>query len=554
MNHSTAPLLIIGAGVNGVAIAREMLLNNQPVVIVDRADLASGASAYNSRLIHGGLRYLEYAEYDLVRESLAERDRLLEHASHLVKPLELFIPCQNRWGGVWAAAKRFLGRPVGKSTTGRGWWLVRIGLAMYDRYTRRGQLPQSQSCKVGDPHAPPVAADRYRWFCSYHDAQVQFPERLVLAQLADCRKLAAEKQLDFQLLTYHHVRRQGDQFEIMPIEHRSATAESRQPITISPAAIVNATGASVDDSLQQIKVDSKQLIGGTKGSHLITRQAPLCEALSKGAIYAEATDGRPVFLLPFGDAVLIGTTDIPFEGDPANAVASQQEIDYLITAVNQIFPQVGLTNDDIDQHYCGVRPLPYVAAASTSSITRRHSLHRHAEISPPLFSVIGGKLTTARQLAEDVASEVLPALDRAVLTTTRQRPLPGNPSADNAFQNWADSAGIAPEHARRIWQLCGSEAQRLTLTDAGNATAYPQHPFPPGFVRGVIREEWPRHLTDLVERRLMLVYDPHLSEAQLGWLTELLVEEGLVPAEHVQQEVADCISRLESMFGKRVIQ
>ena len=184
MTESRGPVLILGAGINGCALARELALNGLSLVVVDTADVAGGTTAYSSRLIHGGLRYLEYGEFDLVRESLAERGRLLRLAPQFVRPLELFVPIRHRLTGLGQSIRRFMGWDVGAgSTSDRGLWLVRMGLWMYDLFARDRSLPKHRIVSIAA--GPQVDAHRYRWLAAYYDAQVAFPERLTLALLAD---------------------------------------------------------------------------------------------------------------------------------------------------------------------------------------------------------------------------------------------------------------------------------------------------------------------------------------------------------------------------------
>ena len=187
------PVLILGAGINGAAIARELLLNRVPVCVVDTADICSGATAFSSRLIHGGLRYLEHGELDLVRESLAERTRLLRLAPQFVKPLRLFIPTRKRFSGLVRAARSFLGRTSNPTPrpVPRGFWLVRMGLWLYDTYAKDPQLPRRSVHRLDDVHVPRVDAGKYRWLSSFYDAQIVYPERFVLALLEDARRLGA---------------------------------------------------------------------------------------------------------------------------------------------------------------------------------------------------------------------------------------------------------------------------------------------------------------------------------------------------------------------------
>jgi glycerol-3-phosphate dehydrogenase len=530
------------------------VLNRVPVVLVDTADVAFGTTAYSSRLIHGGLRYLEYGEFSLVRESLAERNRLLRLAPQFVRPLQLAIPVGKRTGGWMSSIRRFLGGHA--PATERGAWLVRAGLGFYDLYARDSHLPRHAAARVGAAGSLPVDPHRYRWLCTYWDAQMLYPERFVVALVEDARALADEHGVDFALYTYHRVRLVRDCVEIHP-----AGDEAGEPVrSVQPAAIVNATGAWVDLTLTQLQVITRQLIGGTKGSHFLTFHRALAEALGGQGVYAEAEDGRPVFILPWDQGTLVGTTDLPFTGDPAEAVATAAELDYLLGVVRQLFPQIDLTRDDVHVHYAGVRPLPQTGGAAPASVTRRHWMEEHLGGSVPMYSIIGGKLTTCRSLAERSAATILQRLGRSPLGNSRQRPIPGGQSypADEterqaAWQRLADRFRLPLDSVRSLWALCGSRTESM-LADLDDVPGpfLADTPLPKSFVRWVIRHEWVVTLDDLIERRLMLLYDPNVSRATLGELAGLLAESGKLPAADADAAVSATCRRLRDHFGKRL--
>jgi glycerol-3-phosphate dehydrogenase len=253
-------------------------------------------------------------------------------------------------------------------------------------------------------------------------------------------------------------------------------------------------------------------MGGTKGSHLVCTSAKLRAALEHGGLYAEARDGRPVFVLPFGPLSLVGTTDLPFHGDPAAAVADADEIDYLLSTVNNLMPQVRLSSDDILLHYSGVRPLPASDPSRPAAITRRHWMQEHTDAPLPMYSIIGGKLTTCRSLAEEATDTLLSRLALPRIKSTRDRPI-----SDKLNEVYEDFA------------------------------------FPPDSVRRVIREEWVQRLDDLVERRLMLLYDPKLSLGRLHELAELMVAEGRLPPTEVATAVEFVLERLKTHFGRVIV-
>ncbi len=556
MPEHAQTVLILGAGINGCALARELALNGVSVWIVDTADIASGATSGSSRLIHGGLRYLEYGEFDLVKESLAERNRLLRLAPQFVRPLRLWIPAENRFGGMVSAVGRFFGwswwpqprRPRGSA-------LIRAGLMFYDAYTQDATLPKSTTGSARAADAPHVDQQHYRRLSSYYDGQVEFPERLVLSMLADARQLSSERGLDFRLFNYHRASLVGDTVEIRP------TDEARQDnpqVSLKPALIVNATGAWVDETLAQLHVPAERLMGGTKGSHLFSFSARLKEQLAGQGIYAEARDGRPIFVTPLADTVLIGTTDMPFDGTPETAQATEQEIRYLLDSTNAILPGARLEPVDVNFHYSAVRPLPYAHARTTGAITRRHFFVEHEHTPMPIFSVVGGKLTTMRSLAEQAAADVLQHFGRTPTANSRERPFPGSEDyptspggVEAAIDQIAARTGYPSAGVREGWILLGTRCEPV-LSQSHDRELLPDSDVPVALVRWSIAEEHVHSIADLVERRLMLLYHERLTRACLRRLAELLAEQGRMPPNEVEAATESAVARLAGHFGKSV--
>ncbi|TML14488.1 MAG: glycerol-3-phosphate dehydrogenase/oxidase [Actinobacteria bacterium] len=519
LNQNPAPVLILGAGINGAALARELALNGLGVVLVDTRDIASGATANSSRLIHGGLRYLEHGDFPLVRESLAERTRLLRLAPHFVRPLRLFIPVRNRFGGVVTAARRFIGlhdRSHSDRVLHRGLWTLRLGLWMYDRYARESTLPGHASHRSTDAGIVPVDRSKYPWVCSFSDAQILFPERFTLALLRDAEEIAAGTGAEFRVLTYHEAMLVGRTVNIT----RVATSET--VLEFQPSVIVNATGAWVDQTLEALQVESKRQMGGTKGSHFITNHRRLCDLLDGRAVYTEAGDGRPIFILPFvNQMTLIGTTDELFEGDPADATATPEELEYLVAAVNEVFPGLALTVDDVRLHYAGVRPLPFSNTADTGAISRRHSIEPNTHCEVPLYSLIGGKLTTCRSLAEEAADIILRRLRIERAANSRERPIEERePALVATSVAWSNSQS--------------NTASSQTL--AGTGISFDA-------IKRVIEHEWVTSLADLAERRLMLIYHPALRREALEQLADLLIDAGLLTSAERNDAVNTIVAR-----------
>jgi glycerol-3-phosphate dehydrogenase len=565
-------IVVLGAGINGAAIARELALSGVGVVVVDGDDLASGATAWSTRLIHGGLRYLEYGEIGLVRESLAERNRLVRLAAHLVRPLPFYLPVAGRWGGLWAAAARLAGweslARAWRGRRGRGSWAVGIGLSLYDLLSAGAGWPRHRMVRAGGAGRPQIDTRGFPLAGLYDDAQLLFPERFTVELLVDAREIAAATGARFEVCTHRRVQCGPDgMLRIGP------PPGGGSPLEIRPDAIVNATGAWVDRTLEGMfpggeGAAGRRLIGGTKGSHLVVRCPPLRAALADYGVYAEAADGRPVFVLPFGpELVLVGTTDIPYVGDPAAARADDAEIGYLLAAVTRLFPTVAIRRDHVQQHYSGVRPLPFVGGdpRSPAGVTRRHLVVRHEGASVPLWSIVGGKLTTCRSLAETTAATVLGSLGEAVRGTSRERPLPGNcegparATAVRACRDLAEQAGvpraIAEAAAERTVALFGTRATAIWSESRGHDSAG-------RLIRGVclpraavgfcVRDEWATTLEDLIERRLMLSFHEALSREALTDVAESLSAAGGLAPDRVTAAVDGCVARLEERYGRNV--
>lgn len=562
-------VLILGAGINGCSVARDLVLNGVGAWVVDKHDIASGATSRSSRLIHGGLRYLEYGDFRLVRESLAERATLLEMAPHLVEPLRLYIPIAQRSGGLLQSAARFLQATRSKALSRlasalvrpsvRGLWTVEIGLWLYDYFASDPTTPRHSIHKVSESGVPRVDRARYRWLCSYSDAQMRFPERYCVALLQDTRKIAAETNVDFRLFTYSKVASTRGSLEI--------STSNGEVVRCQTPLVINATGAWGDLTLGELRVPSHRLFGGTKGSHFITHQQALKAALGRAGVYAEAADGRLIFVLPFGDAVLVGTTDERFEESPDRAVASDEELNYLVSTVNQLFPDVRLSRSDVTLTYSGVRPLPYVAAGAEGSISRDHSVEVSSWDGIPVLTLVGGKLTTARAFGELVANEVFQRLSITRSATTVARPVPGEegiPGDDARREKFYDD--VAAEfhsnaaQVRAMWALCGSRVKDFLESQSRGATdpqqgdrALSGSVLPRSFVQWIIENEWAERIEDLLERRLMLIYEPGLSRQTIGDVADLLIESGKLDPAGREAAVESAARRCREIYGRTLV-
>ncbi len=562
--HSPAlprTILILGGGIHGAAVARELVLNGVSVLLVDIGDLATGATSKSSRLIHGGLRYLEYGDVRLVRESLIERGRLLKLAPQFVRPLRLFVPIRQRWSGLLRSAlgffklartrlgRRMMGRSERRAP--RGFWPVRIGLWMYDLFSWGDGLPKSRGSRLATGSHPQVDATRYRWLCEYSDAQMRYPERCVIALLADAERTARERGVTCQIIPHATIRWQGSAIQI--------TNRASPLIAIQPEMIVNCSGAWGDLTLKGIDVGTTPLFAGTKGSHFVTRHPKLKAMLGDQGVYAETGDRRLAFVLPFGDAILVGTTDERWSGPPNQAVASDEELAYLLNVVDNVFG-LQLTRADIESHYSGVRPLPRTTDTSNAAISREHSLAEHRLHGIPVLTLVGGKLTTFRSVARQIADRVLKRLGQPRTATTDHRTLiggeefPRDPAAwPPLWQQWAAEFDTTVNEVAALWPLYGMHTKIILAQVASQPRqSITDSPLTRRTVRWVIDHEWVTTLDDLIERRLMLIFAPNLSRSTLHDLAECLVETGRLSQDALSAAIEATAERLRLHYGRNL--
>ncbi len=407
--------IIIGAGINGAGIARDASMRGLRVLLLDKGDICAGTSAWSTRLIHGGLRYLEHGELGLVRESLNERETLLRIAPHLVKPLAILIP-------IYENARR-------------GWHTLRAGMIAYDLLSfgkslaRHHMLTRAETLQ----RAPGLNPHELRGAALYYDAQVEYAERLVLENVLSAQAHGAK------VLTYARVLRVliedgaacGVEFQdLLGGGDSNSTHAARAPL------VVNVAGPWVDEVLAQATLPAAavKLIGGTRGSHIVVGKF---DGAPASALYTEArADGRPFFIIPWDDKILIGTTDTRYEGDLDRVEADETEIVYLLDETNRLLPAVRLTRSDVFYTYSGVRPLPFNETGAEAGITRRHFVRADTSGVRHLVSIVGGKLTTYRSLSEETVNLLFERLGKnSPPCETARTPLPG--AADD-FQKFSE--------------------------------------------------------------------------------------------------------------------
>ncbi len=474
-------VVVVGGGINGAGIARDAALRGLHVLLLEKNDFGSGTSSWSSRLIHGGLRYLEHAEIPLVFESLHERRRLRQLASHLVKQLRLNIP-------VYRQSRRSI-------------YLVRLGMIAYDLLSIGKNIPAHRMLSREQLIAeePGIRQEGLLGGAQYHDAQVTFAERLVLENIIGAQEAGAEVRNYSPAIginVSHGI--------VKSIQYLEQAGEREKEVTTR--LVINAAGPWVDRVLATVNREIPRVMGGTKGSHIIVGHF---DGAPKNAFYVEAeADGRPFFIIPWNEQYLVGTTDIRYHGDPADAAAGEHEIRYLLDETNRVFPGAKLSVRDIHFAYAGVRPLPRRERGPESAITRKHIIKKHRRVAKGLVSIIGGKLTTYRNLAEQVVDLAVRALRiRARSCETRTLPLPGATAIEEARGQLSGLQCLSQKGVERLLGIYGGRASRISGLATDNcqlATTLDQdRTVLAAEVVFALRHECAVNLTDLVHRRLM---------------------------------------------------
>ncbi len=430
-------VIVIGGGINGVAITRACARGGRRTLLLEQHDFASGTTSRSTRIIHGGLRYLEHGELGLVRESLRERESLLRERSHLVRPLKflLALPAEGRHSAL----------------------AVRAGLWFYGAMAGR----RGRQAVDGIRFERLLDSGQHWSLFHYDDAQCEFPERLVAEWLTEAAAAGAIAR------NYTRVR---------AIETRFGQATGvivRDLLDNCEAAveadwIINASGPWVDQvCATAVMRREKPLVGGVRGSHIVL---PCLPGMPDSAVYTEARDGRPIFLVPWNGRLLVGTTEVRDAGDPGKTAPSPEELEYLFSSVRKLFPTTPLSWSDVEYSFAGVRPLPYSPEMTPSAVTRRHKLHDHAEDGiKGLISVVGGKLTTAASLARECARRIGVHVAEPQLVLAQA---PSPELLDSALREWAHQvasmAGIPEESARAMAEWHGPSALRIARRAASD--------------------------------------------------------------------------------------
>lgn len=497
-------VLVIGAGVNGIGVFWDLALQGIDVLLVDRGDYCSGASAASSHMVHGGIRYLENGEFRLVREAVHERNRLIENAPHLVKPLPTTFPIFKRFSGILNAPLKFLGlldRP-----SERGALVIKIGMTLYDFYTRKqGTVPKHRFLNIERSLKQfPELNPAILYTGTYFDGAMLSPERIAIELVVD----AVSGYIQAVPLNYVRVK-EIDENEI--VLHDEIAGES---FNVKPKVVINAAGPWIDRVNHTLDIRTSY-IGGTKGSHIVLDHLELSRATKGHEFFFENKDGRIVLIFPLEDRVLIGTTDIRID-DPDSAKITEDEVQYFIDMIRRVFPVIDVNEGDIVFTFSGVRPLEKSGLNFTGQISRDHKIEideTGGKDSIPVLSLVGGKWTTFRALAEQTSDRVLKILDHTRRRSTASMKIGGGkgyPNTEAERVAWisrvSKNSGLDVGRIEALLHRYGTRGEKIAEFISTNVDQellnYPS--FSRGEIAYLVQHEDVVHLDDFLLRRSMI--------------------------------------------------
>lgn len=514
-------VLIVGGGINGAGVLRDLAAQGVAAVLVERADFASGTSSAPSRLIHGGLRYLETGEFALVRESVEERNHLLMNAPHQVRPIPVWVPVFSWTGGALAAGLRFL--RLKRNPGAKGALVVRLGMWVFDRFGEvRRSMPRHRQIGMTEARNRfPKLSRRVRAVLEYYDARIRSPERLTLEVAGDAEAdCPGSMAINYLAVTA----RQGDRITLTD----TLTGDT---MTVRPSLVVNCAGAWVDPVDAGIGIPER-LTGGTKGSHLVLDRPDLARQLGDAMLYFETSDFRACLVYRLdGGKVILGTTDLRCD-DPDSAGCTEDEIDYLFRVLDEVMPGAHARREDIIYTFTGVRPLPLSSASATGAISRDHSLRPFEPAGDRPFAVltlVGGKWTTYRACAAQIADAVLERIGQPRRASTLDLQIGGGAGLpadaagrDRIVRQLSEKSGLVVDDAAILLARYGMTALQI-------ADSFTTRPRPiatlPGYwhqeIDWLCRNERVARLEDLVLRRTLIAFEGLASRDSIAELAQI---------------------------------
>jgi glycerol-3-phosphate dehydrogenase len=495
-------VLIIGAGINGIGVFWDLALQGVDVLLVDRSDYCSGASAASSHMVHGGIRYLENGEFRLVREAVQERNWLIEKSPHLVKPLPTTFPIFKLFSGILNAPLKFLG--LLDQPSERGAIVIKLGMMLYDFYTQgKKTVPKHRFLNRDRSLAQfPMLNPDILFTGTYFDGSMLSPERIAIELVRDAVS-ANKKAIPLNYVSL-------DSFLDDRVILRDVI--SGEQFGVIPKVVINAGGPWID--YVNSTFGDTNFIGGTKGSHLVLDHPELRSAIGDHEFFFENKDGRIVLIFPLGDRVLVGTSDIRID-DPDDAIITDDEVQYFFDMIKRVFPKIPIDKSHIVFTFSGVRPLARSSSHRTGQITRDHKIEkfRSPAGSFPVYSLIGGKWTTFRAFAEKMSNMAMQELNLNRRVSTREVEFGGGrnyPKTKENQQQWiaslATRTGLPLTRIETLFSRYGTRSEEIAEFISGKddhqLLCYPC--YSSNEIDYIVRQEDVTHLDDFLLRRSMI--------------------------------------------------
>lgn len=525
LKENPAPsVLIVGAGINGIGTFRDLALQGVDVVLVERGDYCSGASAASSHMVHGGIRYLENGEFSLVKEAVQERNQLIDQLPHLVNPLPTTFPIFKRFSGLLNAPLKFLG--LLDKPSERGALIIKLGMVFYDAFTRKQKTvpPHVFRSRAESLGRYPELNPEILYTATYFDGSMPSPERIAIELIKDA--VAANDNA-------------------VPLNYTSLVAAdgrdvvikdevSGDKITLQPKVLVNAAGPWIDLVNKKMGRETP-FISGTKGSHVILDNPELKEAIGEEEFFFENKDGRIVLIFPLLDKVMVGTSDLRID-DPDEVVITEEEIDYFFDLIGRVFPKIKVDPSQIIYTFSGVRPLQRTEGGATGQISRNHTvkvLEAGELLEIPVLSLVGGKWTSFRAFSEHAADDTLNLLGMKRQVSTWDLPIGGSVDypEDSAqekrlIKEWVQESGLSQDLVDGLFAWYGTKTAEVLSRFKDQLIPLKTLPeMTRGELAWILEGEDVHHLDDLILRRTTLAKLGKISQESLEEVAQICASE-----------------------------
>lgn len=544
--NNQVTVLVVGAGINGIGTFRDLALNGVNVLLIDRSDFCSGASTASSHMAHGGIRYLENGEFRLVREAVQERNRMIENAPHVVRPLPTVIPIFKFWSGLLNAPLKFLNwldKPAE-----RGAFVIKFGLIMYDSFTHKQKTVPTHEFygRKRSLQMYPRLNPQIKYTALYYDGQILSPERYAMDLISDAEAEGPHAR------ALNYVSLVGKEGENVVLKDE-VTGET---FAVQAKIIVNAAGPWIDSVNCEMGIEERY-IGGTKGSHLVLDLPELRQAIGNKEFFFENKDGRIVLIFPFWDKVIIGTSDLPIE-NPDEARCTPEEEQYFINLVSRVFPDIPVKPEHIVFRFTGVRPLEYSKAKTTGQISRDHSIKEDKLGNIPVLSLVGGKWTSFRAFSEQTTDVILKMLDKkrtrstAALGVGGGKDYPRNDKERAEMVKYVcDKTGVKESVVQDLFVRYGTRSLLVAkeIARVGDSPLQSKANWQRGEVIYLVENEKPVHVEDVLLRRSTLAWLGEVTRPLVEEFAAIFVEVNGWSKATVQSEVERTIAHLKEYHG-----